>query len=332
MRFVAVLKRECETCQLVEPVLAQIKSRAPLELYCQDDPAFPESLGGSQDDTALDRSWQLRIETVPTLIRYDGEREAARIVGWDRKAWEQVAQLEGLGAGLPAFQPGCGSKTQEPGVPERLALKHGDLTLRSRKINVPDPEDAIETAYDRGWSDGLPVVLQNVGGQVGVPMRADAVVKLAQAVPAIRYVKEETLPSTHRISELLAVAGDTLDGVFGGSGGRALVDELQRGACGLMSGCQLVDAQVKVYNLLLAGDEAGARAAFARQLPAQTHWGSIGLKVAKEVLRRRGVFRTTVTRKPDRELDAHDHAEITWALGLAAPDLIPTGTLAGATR
>ncbi|MFN8632642.1 MAG: dihydrodipicolinate synthase family protein [Chloroflexota bacterium] len=199
---------------------------------------------------------------------------------------------------------------------------------------VPLGTDGVLDYYSRiaEAADGLPVVLQNVGGQVGVPMRADAVVKLAQAVPAIRYVKEETLPSTHRISELLAVAGDTLDGVFGGSGGRALVDELQRGACGLMSGCQLVDAQVKVYNLLLAGDEAGARAAFARQLPAQTHWGSIGLKVAKEVLRRRGVFRTTVTRKPDRELDAHDHAEITWALGLAAPDLIPTGTLAGATR
>lgn len=158
MHFVAVLKRECETCKLVEPVLAQIRARAPLELYCQDDPAFPESLGGSQDDTALDRSWQLRIETVPTLIRYDGERELDRIVGWDRAAWEQVAQQTGLGAGLPVFQPGCGSKTQEPGMPERLALRHGDLKLHARRIDVADPEEAIETAYDRGWSDGLPVV------------------------------------------------------------------------------------------------------------------------------------------------------------------------------
>jgi hypothetical protein len=158
MRLVAVVKKECETCKLVEPVLAQIRARAPLSLYSQDDPSFPESLGGALDDTALDRSWKLRIETVPTLIRFDGDTEVERIVGWDRKAWERVAQQDGLGLGLPAFQPGCGSLTQDPGMPERLALAHGDLRLNSRRIEVPDAEDAIEVAYDRGWSDGLPVV------------------------------------------------------------------------------------------------------------------------------------------------------------------------------
>ena len=75
MELVAVVKRECETCKLVEPVLAQIHARAPLALYSQDDPAFPESLGGATDDTALERSWQLKVETVPTLIRFEAGRE-----------------------------------------------------------------------------------------------------------------------------------------------------------------------------------------------------------------------------------------------------------------
>jgi hypothetical protein len=158
MKLVAVVKRECETCKLVEPVLAQIRERAPLSLYSQDDPTFPEMLGGADDDTALERSWRLRIETVPTLIRFEGEKEIARIAGWDRAEWERVAQQRELGPELPAFQPGCGSRTQDPGMPERLALAHGDLTLHSRRIEVADPEDAIETAYDRGWSDGLPIV------------------------------------------------------------------------------------------------------------------------------------------------------------------------------
>jgi hypothetical protein len=158
MELVAVVKRECETCKLVEPVLAELRAHLPLSLYSQDDPSFPESLGGAQDDTALAQSWKLRVDTVPTLIRFEGGREVARIAGWDRKEWERVAQQPGLGAGLPAFQPGCGSKTQEPGMPERLALAHGDLQLKSRHIDVGDPEDAIEVAYDRGWSDGLPVV------------------------------------------------------------------------------------------------------------------------------------------------------------------------------
>jgi dihydrodipicolinate synthase/N-acetylneuraminate lyase len=189
---------------------------------------------------------------------------------------------------------------------------------------VPLDADGVLDYYSRiaGAADGLPVVLQNVGGQVGVPMRADAVARIAEAVPSIRYVKEETLPSTHRISELLQVAGTRLDGVFGGSGGRCLVEELLRGACGLMSGCQLVDAQVKVYDALQAGDETAARAAFERQLPSQVLWGLVGLKVAKEILRRRGVFKTTVCRKPDPELDEHDHREIDHVLTLVRPDLV----------
>ena len=158
MELVAVVKRECETCKLVEPVLAQIRARAPLALYSQDDPAFPESLGGATDDTALERSWQLKVETVPTLIRFEAGREISRVAGWDRAEWERVAQLPALGAGLPAFQPGCGSRTQDPGMPERLGLAHGDLKLHSRRIDVADAEDSIEVAYDRGWTDGLPVV------------------------------------------------------------------------------------------------------------------------------------------------------------------------------
>ena len=134
MELVAVVKRECETCKLVEPVLAQIRAKAPLALYSQDDPAFPESLGGAADDTALERSWQLKVETVPTLIRFEAGREISRVAGWDRAEWERVAQLPALGAGLPAFQPGCGSRTQDPGMPERLGLAHGDLKLHSRRI------------------------------------------------------------------------------------------------------------------------------------------------------------------------------------------------------
>src|SRR6187397_2257393 len=158
MELVAVVKRECETCKLVEPVLAQIRARAPLALYSQDDPAFPESLGGATDDTALERSWQLKVETVPTLIRFEAGREISRVAGWDRAEWQRVAQLPALGAGLPAFQPGCGSRTQDPGMPERLGLAHGDLKLHSRRIDVADAEDSIEVAYDCGWTDGLPVV------------------------------------------------------------------------------------------------------------------------------------------------------------------------------
>lgn len=170
-------------------------------------------------------------------------------------------------------------------------------------------------------ADGLPIVLQNTSAEVGAPMGLEMIVNLADEVPALQYVKEETLPSTHRITELLRVAEGRLQGVFGGSGGRVLVDELKRGACGLMSGCHLVDAQVKVYNLLRSGHEDEARAAFVRQLPAQNLWAILGLGVAKEILRRRGIFRTNVCRKPVARIDQADHVELDYALALVRQDL-----------
>src|SRR5438105_3984902 len=66
--LVAVVKRECPTCELVAPVLAQLHAEVPLTIYSQDDPAFPGGLG-AHDDRELDVSFALHIDTVPTLVR-----------------------------------------------------------------------------------------------------------------------------------------------------------------------------------------------------------------------------------------------------------------------
>lgn len=158
MEFLAVVKRDCETCKLVEPVLAALRDAHDLTLYSQDDPAFPELLGGAEDDRALEQSWRLHVETVPTLLRLEDGAEVARTEGWDRTEWARVTGMANIGVGLPPFQPGCGSRTLDPGMPEKLALRFGNLTFESREIALDEDDDPAEIAYDRGWTDGLPVV------------------------------------------------------------------------------------------------------------------------------------------------------------------------------
>jgi hypothetical protein len=157
MEFLVVVKRDCETCQLLEPVLAAMADAHSLTLYSQDDPTFPESLGGAQDDQSLEQSWRHKVETVPTLLAIENGEEVARTEGWDREEWVQITGMATLGENLPAFRPGCGSRTMDPGVPEQLALKYGDLTLDARVIDVDDNDDPTEVAFDRGWTDGLPI-------------------------------------------------------------------------------------------------------------------------------------------------------------------------------
>jgi hypothetical protein len=75
--LVAVVKRDCPTCQLVEPVLAGLSRTAGLTVFSQDDPAFPDGVADRRDDTGLSASIALDIETVPTLVRFAGGVQAA---------------------------------------------------------------------------------------------------------------------------------------------------------------------------------------------------------------------------------------------------------------
>ena len=157
--LVVISKKECPTCVLVEPVLSEIAdSGLELMVLSQDDPAFPYSMLDVVDDTSLEQSHRLHIETVPTLIRFENGKEAERTVGWNKEAWRALTGVDSLGGDLPEHRPGCGSKNVEPGMSEILALRYGDVTLESRRVLIADMEDDMEACFDRGWSDGLPVV------------------------------------------------------------------------------------------------------------------------------------------------------------------------------
>jgi len=156
--LIAVVKRDCPTCELAVPVLNELERGVGLQVYTQDDPSFPETISGRIDDTALDISHRLKIEVVPTLIRVERGHEVARTYGWDRAEWERVSGIAGLGRDLPASRPGCGAKNVEPGVIERLKIRFNETGIKSRRIAIGEDEDEQEAMYERGWSDGLPLV------------------------------------------------------------------------------------------------------------------------------------------------------------------------------
>ena len=66
-----------------------------------------------KDDRELELSYHLNIETVPTLIACEDGVEQERLVGWLREDWGRLTGIPSLGANLPEFSPGCGSRTVE---------------------------------------------------------------------------------------------------------------------------------------------------------------------------------------------------------------------------
>ncbi len=157
MPYALVVKEACDTCQLVIPVIEHLVAADEVQVFSQDNPAFPESVSVT-DDTELAFSWRQHIETVPTLIQLDENGdETGRVFGWDRAAWEALTG-ETLDFGLPGFRPGCGSMTQDPGMPDQLAARFDRDRLTAREVELAESEDVMEACFERGWSDGLPVV------------------------------------------------------------------------------------------------------------------------------------------------------------------------------
>ncbi len=153
-----MVKRDCPTCVLVAPVLADMAERVEITVVTQDDPNFPQAAPWVVHDEDLAMSWHNRIETVPTLLRVDNGSEADRIVGWSRLQWEEFSGLEDLGGDLPDFRPGCGSLSVDPNLSDELAVRFSGSRLKSRRLELASLEDDIEAMFDRGFTDGMPVV------------------------------------------------------------------------------------------------------------------------------------------------------------------------------
>ena len=62
--LVAVVKQDCPTCTLVEPVLRQVEQAdRSLTVYTQDNPEFPAGIA-SIDDTSLEYSYSVLLLEV----------------------------------------------------------------------------------------------------------------------------------------------------------------------------------------------------------------------------------------------------------------------------
>jgi len=151
--FVVIVKEECETCRMVAPLLAQFECT----VYTQDDPTFPHSVSPLHDaDLAV--SWHHEIETVPTLIEVVDGIEIDRTVGWSRADWQRITGIAHLGDDLPVMRPGCGSMSVDPDLVDSLRARFGGHLLQARRIELADLDDEMEAMFDRGFTDGLPVV------------------------------------------------------------------------------------------------------------------------------------------------------------------------------
>jgi dihydrodipicolinate synthase/N-acetylneuraminate lyase len=165
------------------------------------------------------------------------------------------------------------------------------------------PEEVIYDYY-RAISDAgrLPVFIQNWSAPIGTPMPAKFLLRLCQEIEWVQYVKEETEPSTVKLTEIVQTNDGSVKGFFGGAGGRFLIEEYRRGSDGNMPGCHVTDVVVALWNTLESGDEAQAMHIYKEMAPLFFFETQLP-GCYKEVLKRRGVIDCAMKRNGRMPLD-----------------------------
>ncbi|WP_298530834.1 dihydrodipicolinate synthase family protein [uncultured Algibacter sp.] len=158
------------------------------------------------------------------------------------------------------------------------------------------------------------IILQNAPTPIGAGLSPKAICRIAAEIEQVKYIKEETLPSGARITELIDNAPKHLVGVIGGGGARYIIDEMNRGVIGAMPAAEITDLHVMMWNTFKTGDIETSREIYTQSLPLLIIQAIYRMRLTKYVLTRKGVFKNTIVRAPLPELDDLDKKEIDFQL------------------
>lgn len=129
-------------------------------------------------DSTLEVSDRYGFDAVPALVLTTADRTVlSSFEGWTKTDWTELVDraaaacrakagvrvavqdslLDAIRA-LPESRPGCGSRAHDPEVARRLEIAREPGHLTSRRVRIPADNDPFEFLFNRGLTDGLPVV------------------------------------------------------------------------------------------------------------------------------------------------------------------------------
>jgi len=271
----------------------------------------PFDEGGAPDEGSLRRLVRYVIASGADGATYPGvASEVAELTTEERLRLVAVVQDE-LAGKLPLI---VGISSTSVGTSAMLGREAKARGAAAFMVAAPaDRKDThAQVAFFGELASALaaPLMLQNVPPPAGAGLTPEALIPILQAVPGIAYVKEETVPSGQRLTQVRHRAPASLLAVFGGAGGRYVTDELRRGAAGSMPAIELAEVHAKLMTAHRARDDERVRAIFTRMLPILNVQAVFRWALTKHVLHKRGLIAHTRQRAAGPAFDAYDRVEV----------------------
>lgn len=160
----------------------------------------------------------------------------------------------------------------------------------------------------------IPIVVQDFPPVNGVTMSPSTIAQLATEVSTARYLKLEDPPLMRKIVEILTLNPEVV--IFGGLGGMFLLEELQSGAAGTMTGFAFSEVLIAVERAFRKGCLDRAAEIFDRYLPLIRYENQplINLTLRKYILYLRGAIENPAPREPYEPLGRETDEELAWIL------------------
>jgi len=167
-----------------------------------------------------------------------------------------------------------------------------------------------------------PVFIQTSGGARDLVASVEFILELSREFPNFGYIKEEHDPVIPRMREEIAHRPDPIKRVFCANRGAGFLYEMRNGSDGtIIGGVPYAEVFAKLWNLQKQKKFEEQREMFSKLLLMLNLDDRIP-GIRPYILKKRGIFKTTVTREADHTLTPEAIAEIEHNFAVLKPYLI----------
>ena len=233
---------------------------------------------------------------------------------------ERMQGMEVLAKASKGKKPALVLGVQAPNQKEMLEYAaHAEKLGPDAVIAMPPTEAKSQDEY-RSYYAALckvakrPVFIQTTGGAKDLEEPSvEMIVELAREHPNFGYVKEEAKPVIERLTALAKHRPDPIKTVFSGAAGKGWTYEMRLGFDGTMPGAMFADVYALLWELHEKGDDVKLREVFSKLLLMVNLDQQIP-GVRNYTFKKRGIFKTSISRRADYTWTEAQMAEIDWNL------------------
>lgn len=238
---------------------------------------------------------------------------------------EKLRGMEVLSNAAKGKKPALvlGVQDPDPKVAFEFA-EHAEKLAPDALISMP-PQSAGSVEDYRAYFRTMakitrrPFFIQTSGGAQGVAPEVGLLVDLAEEFPNFGYIKEEYPPVIERIRTLLGKR-PAIRSVMCGFNGRSLMYEMRLGTDGTCPLACCTDIFAQIWDLYQQGQELKSRELYGK-LVLILNLEEVIRGTSQYLMKRRGVFKTTVSRRREVKLSPSEIQEIEASLEVLHPYL-----------